>query len=112
MLSLSNYTEVVAKKSQFNTDKYLQVKRGQRWVNVSLKSWQKLKILMPEISKAVKDEEAYKADLYSTWSGSQSVIVMKYEDKMYVGLHAFDKAGERERGKGINLFVDEWAKCE
>ena len=100
------------KKSLFNDDKYLQLNRGFRKTNISVKSWTELKTLIHDINQAVKDEKvAWSKQLYSTWNGGQAVEVTKYLDRMYVGIFLFDKDGNRQKGKGMNLFVDEWEKC-
>lgn len=110
MFTLSPNTSVDVHTSQFNTEKYLQFKRtdGKRWVNLSWSSWKKLKSLMPEVTAALEDEKSYRSDFYSTFAGSQGIVTEKYKDRMYVGIHYFDKSGDRKKGRGLNLIPDEW----
>ena len=113
MFHLSDYCTIEVRNSQFNPDKYLQVKNNNgRSINLSLSSWRKLKSWTSDITRAMDEEQSYKADFYNTWAGSQAAIVQKYEDKMYFGIHYFDKDGSRSSGKGLNITDAEWKKWD
>ena len=115
MFSLSNKVSVEVKISQFATGGYLQIKRHgdyDRWINMSASSWKKMTLVMKDIDHAISDCREHAIDLYRTKEKSQQVLVSLYNGDLYVGIHLFDKDGQRERGKGLNMNMEEWQKLK
>ena len=91
MFQLIDISRIEVLPSQYNNEQYFHISKGaKRSVNLSLKSWQKLKDLMVNILQALDNEESYRQNLYQTWYGSQTVVVEKFEGKMYGGIHFFN----------------------
>lgn len=115
MSHLSTITSIEVKTSQFAAEHYVQVKRHgeyDRWINVNAKSWNKIKLVQDDIDQTLADRNEEAFELYKTRKGSQKVVVSWYNGEPYVGIHLFDKAGERMRGKGLNLTMSEWQKLK
>ena len=116
MFHLSKITSVEVKSSQFTTDKYLHLKKQHgnysRWVNLSCTSWNKLTSMSHDIDGAIAAAQNQSFDLFSIWSGSQKVLIESFQDKLYIGIHSFHKGGQRIRGRGLNLNLDEWKKWQ
>ena len=115
MFCLSDTTSIEVKASQFTTEPYLQVKRHlehDRWINVSRSAWKKMTSIMQTIDQAISDRREQGFDLYKTKHRSQQVLVSQFNEDLYVGIHLFDKNGQRERGKGLNFNMTEWQKLK
>jgi hypothetical protein len=65
-----------------------------------------------DIDEAITATQNHSFDLFTAWNGSQRILVEMYKDQLYVGIHSFDKSGQRARGKGLNLKLDEWNKLK
>jgi hypothetical protein len=68
--------------------------------------------MSPDIDDAIAVAQTRSFDLFSTWAGSQRVLIESFQDQLYIGIHSFDKGGQRIRGKGLNLNLDEWKKWQ
>ena len=115
MFRLSNYISVEVKISQYAAEGFLQIKRHRdydHWINVSASSWKKMTLVMQDIDKAISDRQERAFDLYRTKDRSQKVLVSLFNEDLFVGIHLFDKNGQRERGKGLNFNMTEWQKLK
>lgn len=115
MFHLSNYVSVEVKISQFVAESYLQIKRHgdyDRWINMSASSWKKIVTVSPDVDRLLIAKKEDGIVLYNTRQGSQKVLVSMYNGELYVGIHLFDAAGERVRGKGLNMSMSEWQKLK
>ena len=108
-LQLSEKTLVEVRPGQYGSP-YVALGRIQgkstRWVFLSSTAWQMLSSLIPEVAyvlgQGLDDEMRFHLN------GRVLLAVSKFHDKHYVGMHSTDAQGQRVRGRGINLNMDEW----
>ena len=109
-IHLSEKTLVEVRPGQYGSP-YVALGRIQgkstRWVFLSSTAWQMLSSLIPEVAyvlgQGLNDEMKFHLN------SRVLLAVSKFHDKYYVGMHSIDDQGQKVRGRGINLNIDEWS---
>ena len=77
-----------------------------RWVFLSTSAWQTLAKIIPEVSTILK--QGLDKEMRLQLNGRLLLAVSKFWDKYYVDMHYVNQQGDRVKGRGLNLNIDEW----
>lgn len=82
--------------------------KSKRWVFVSSNAWRTLTQHIPEVTTILQQ----KVDKEKSIKLTERLVltISKFQEKYYVGVHSTDSQGQRLRGRGLNMNVDEWQK--
>ena len=107
---LSQQTVTVVKNGQFGP--YVAVGRRKekatRWVFLSTQAWTELTNNIDKVTAMVKQGLDKEETIVLT--KRVKLTASCFKDRYYIGIHSTDRNGQRIKGHGMNLNMDEWSQ--